>query len=454
MTKNSYTISIENAHGTIEALHNRLLERHVKVKKSDLKEVISSLLGFETSNVLDAKIKKYKEKQDAQCVFDRRGYHRYARDLVKKNTKDPLRLYDYFEKHPSFTTFIIFFEDFEAAGGYKFSYGDVLFTKDKYSTVKEMLNWSSVTQIEYKHWKDEWTDEHQDPEPEGGYWSLKFIGNGDEQFLGHCGENYLDSSSGSHMRLNSPDIPVEEITKYFIDEIIAQVEIPFSVDDRSGFESYLRDCISERYAETLAFKSEREFTEHVEKFLPYLGINEIVAMEVGEAPLAFLKILKQYGARFDTPALLDSALFAGDMEIIQYLLGQGNRLDNLLTCKWRDFNTTYFHDRINWIDGSQNKDGLKLIEATKKYYISAIKLGISINSVDADGCSVLHHAASHNYGALYEFFISLGADSALKNNKGETPKLILQAAINEKAKSDAEFRSITDLFFQGFDPRK
>lgn len=454
MTNDSYTISIENTHHTIEVLHNQLLERHVKIKKSDLKEVISSLLGFETSNVLDAKIKKYKEKQDAQCVFDRCGNHKYARDLVKKTTKDPLRLYDYFKKHPSFTTFIIFFEDFEAAGGYKFSYGDVLFTRDKYSTLKEMLNWNSVTQIEFKHWKDEWTDEHDDPEPEGGYWSLKFIGDGDEKFLGHCGENYLDSSSDSHMRLNSPDIPVEEITKFFIDEIIAQAEIPFSVDDGSGFESYLRDCISERYAETLAFKSEQEFTEHVEKFLPYLGINEIVASEVGEAPLAFLKILKQYGARFDAPALLDNALFAGDMEVCQYLLEQGNRLENLLSCKWRDFNITYFHDRMNWIDGSQNKDGLKLIEATKKYYISAEKLGISINSVDADGCSVLHHAAKHNYGALYEFFISLGADATLKNKKGETSEIILQAAIKQKEESQSEFRSIADIFFQGFDPRK
>lgn len=452
MTNDSYTISIENAHHTIEVLHNQLLERHVKIKKSDLKEVISSLLGFETSNVLDAKIKKYKEKQDAQCVFDRLGHHKYVRDLVKKSTKDPLRLYDYFKKHPSFTTFIIFFEDFEAAGGYKFSYGDVLFTRDKYNTIKEMLNWNSVTKIEFKHWKDEWTGEQE--VPDGGYWALEFVGDGDEQFLGRCGENYLDSSSDSHMRLNSPDMPVEEVTNFFIDEVVDQVEIPFSVDDRLRFASYLRDRISENYGETFAANDEQEFIKHIEKFLPYLGINEIVATEVGEAPLAFLKILKNYGARFDAPILLDNALFTGDMEICQYLLEQGNRAENLLLCKWSEFNITYFHDRINWIDGAQNKDGLKLIEATKKYYISAEKLGISINSVDADGCSVLHYAARHDYGPLYEFFISLGADAKLKNKKGDTPEIILQAAIKQKEESQAEFRSIADIFFQGFDTRK
>ncbi|WP_039912998.1 ankyrin repeat domain-containing protein [Cellvibrio mixtus] len=451
MTEYSYTISIENAHRTIETLHNQLSEQHVKIKKSVLKEVISSLLGFDTSNVFDSKIKKYKERQEAQCAFDHRGHHKDVRDLVLKSIKNPLKLYDYFKKYTGFTTFIKFYEDFEVTGGYRFKENDVLFAKDKYSAIKTALNWDAVTQIEFKHWKDEDFDDLQDQD--GGYWLLTFIGDGDEQYLGSFGENYLCSSRDQYAYMNSPDIPLEKITEFFIDEMM-RGETPFFLDNRENFDLYLRECISENYGESFSATTENEYVKHIEKFLPYLGIDEIVSMEVGDAPLAFLKILNNYGACFDAPALLDNALAAGDLDVCYYLLGQGSSIKNLFARRSKHSDVSYFHDRISWFYCIYSADAIekeKLFEDTKKYYRTAKKLGIPIDSLDNDGCSLLHHAAGYGFGGLYEFFISLGADATLKNKEGKTPEVIAQAADKEIAESESKFESIFDQIFKKHD---
>lgn len=95
MSDNGYTISIENVHHTIDKMHRILSTRNIKVKKSDLKELVSDLLGFDTSNVLDFQIKQHKLAHLALCPFDKNGQHRDIDDLVLLSSKKPLDIHDF-----------------------------------------------------------------------------------------------------------------------------------------------------------------------------------------------------------------------------------------------------------------------------------------------------------------------------------------------------------------------
>lgn len=443
MTEPSYTISIDNAYHTINTLQQLLSSRQSKAKHTDLKEAISTLLGFETSNHMDAKIKKHKERQQAQNVFDKFRRHKEVADLVLKNTKNPLQLYDYFKKNRSFTTFIKFCEDMEVTGGYQFKCDDVLIAKDKYSALKMAVNWDALTQVEFKYWKDEGIEEYRDRK--GGYWELAFVGEGDEQYLGSHGGSYMCSSSDDGAHINSPDISSEDVERFFLDEM-TQGDMPFFVDDRESFESYLKDVIGEYYGETFSAKTPKAFAQHVEIFLPYLGIEEIVSFEVGCSPVSYLEILKEYGARFDSEKLLDQALAAGDIEACHYLLRNGNSLDNLYCNKWQESpGRSYFHYRACW---AGNGD---MFEDAKRYYITVKKIGMSLDHVDEAGCSPLHLAAKHGSNDLYEVLISLGANKDLKNIKGNTPEVIMNAMRKERKKREENSKgsSFFDMAFGG-----
>ncbi|MFL0800727.1 MAG: hypothetical protein K6L80_09790 [Agarilytica sp.] len=441
MTDTSYTISIDNAYHTIDTLQQLLSSRQSKAKQSDLKEAISTLLGFETSNEMDAKINKHKERQQAQNVFDKRKRHKEVADLILKNTKNPLQLYDYFKKNRSFTTFIKFCEDMEVTGGYQFKCDDVLIAKDKYSALKMALNWDAIAQVEFKYWKDEGIEEYQDRE--GGYWELELIGGGDEQYLGSHGGSHICSSGDDGVHINSPDMPIEEVTRFFLDDM-TQGDMPFFVDDREGFESYLKDVIGEYYGEIFSAKTEQAFIKHVEKFLPYLGIEEIVSFEVGCSPVSYLEILKEYGALFDSAKLLDQAVAAGDIAACHYLIQQGNSLENLYCNKWQERpKRSYFHDRACWVgDGD-------MLEDAKRFYITAKKIGVCLDQIDEAGCSPLHLAAKHGSDDLYEILVSLGANKDLKNSKGNTPEMILNAVRLERKRRE-ESRISSSLFDMAF----
>lgn len=441
MTETSYTISIKNAYHTIDTLQQLLSSRQSKAKQSDLKEAISTLLGFDTSNEMDAKIKKHKERQQAQNVFDKCGRHKGISGLVLKNTKNPLRLSDYFKKNRGFTTFLKFCEDMEVTGGYQFKCDDVLIAEDKYRALRMAVNWGAVTQTEFKYWKDEGIEEYQNRE--GGYWELAFIGEGDEQYLGSHGGSHMCSSGDNGAHINSPDMPLEEVTRFFLDEMI-QGDMPFFVDDREGFESYLNDVIGEYYGEIFSAKTEKTFIQHVEKFLPYLRIEEIVSFQVGCSPVSYLEILKEYGALFDSAELLDQAVAAGDIAACHYLIQHGNSLENLYCNKWQERpSRSYFHDRACWVGGGD------MLEDAKRFYITAKKIGVCLDHADEAGCSPLHLAAKYGSDDLYEILVSLDANKDLKNSKGNTPEMILDAVRQERKRRE-ENRKSSSLFDMAF----
>lgn len=438
MKKTSYTISVENAYHTIDELHHLLSSRGVKAKQSDLKEAVSALFGFETSNEMDAIIKTRKGKWEAQAVFDKRGYHKQIPGVVLKNTKNPLQLYDFFRKHRGFTAYIKFCEDVEVTGGYKFKYGDVLFCNDKYTALKMVLNWDAITQIEFKYWKDEGIEEYR--ERDGGYWELAFVGEGDEQYLGAWGTSRMCSSSLEGDTINSPDTSIEEVTKYFLDQLM-QGDMPFFVDNHKEFESHLDCLIDEYYADVFSARTDAEFIKHVEKFLPYMGLESIVSMEVGNSPISYLEILKGYGAKFERPKLLHDALISGDLNVCRYLLENGNTLENLFT---EDGSTTYFHSEAVFSMEGEPDDRAKI------FYSTVHQLGVPLDHVDKGGCSPLHHAAKNGKEDLYKHLIALGADKDLKNAKGNTPEMIMDSVKKERdatRQSGSLFGGIFDHVF-------
>lgn len=367
------------------------------------------------------------------CAFDNRGKHKDNPDLVLKSIKNPLQLYNYFKKHITHTTVIDFRESCAVTGGYPFQHDDVLFTSDKYSALKTIVNWDEVTTRTFKYWKDEEFEDLRDRD--GGYWELSFNGEGDEQYLGDMGDSYLCSSDDENERINAPDADPEDITEYFLNEML-EGETPFSVLDRDAYEEYLKDVIVDYYVETFPENTTEKFRAHVEKFLSYMPIEKIVKIEIGSSPIEQLAILKEYGASFRSPDLLLSALNAGCLPTCRYLIDNGNSVEHLFE-KDSHNRVAFYSEASDIVDGGTD-------ERAKVFYGTAQELGISIDRVDDDGYSPLHHAAESGKEELYHYLVAIGANTTLKNNNGDTPATILSSvnkAIEEERK---QHKSVLD----------
>jgi hypothetical protein len=403
MTEKSYTISIENAYETIDFLKQSLSSRLPKIKQSDVKEAISTMLGFDTSNELDAKIKTHKERQRTQDFFDKQGRHKKTSNISLKTKKNPLKLHKFLKNNKKLTTAIEFNYDFEVTGGHQFKCGDVLLTNDKYSALKMALNWDQIAKIEFKNYKDMnfFDDESEDEISEyrklkGGVWEIYFSNHGNSHCFGDNGCLYITSPFDNQNPINSPNTPIEEVTRYFINEVIKE-DLPVSLSDRESFESYIYHLVVDQYRETKP-TTEKEFIKHVEKFLPHIGIEEIVNVEVGQSPTSYLEILMAYGARFDKTYLLDHAIYAGDVECCEFLFSKGNILEKIYTdCKYESIDESYFYSHSDYGDKP---------EEAIRYYMTAKKIGASLHLKNKEGCSVIDLAAKHGNDELYKFLVS------------------------------------------------
>ncbi len=413
MSNAEYTISVANAISTINELHELLSSRELRLKKSDLKEAISSLLNFDSSNELDAKIKELREKQVALSIYGKDGRHKLHRDILLKHFKSPLKAYNFFRKYNCFSTIVIFFEDFELSSGYKYEEGDILFAKSDTKAIKILLDWG-------KHAKIKYTPYGQDQPKEyfyDGCWSLEIEGADIEKALGE--HVYLDSHcvKGS---FNSPDTPIEIVTEKLV-TILIQGELPFSVNDRKMFDSYLLDWIIDDYAENYsAVRNEKDYIQYIEKYLPYVGIQKIVEMETGDVPIEYLRLLNRYEAKFDNPKLMISAANSGSLETCGYLLECGNTLDAFYLRSWENSSTIYLHSEA-CIDTSSG-----LTESAKSFYTIVHQLGINIDVKDSTDNTPLHYAANCGNDGLYQHLIFLGADKESRNSEGKTPSELLE----------------------------
>jgi hypothetical protein len=426
-----YTISVTNTNSTINKLHNLLSLRKVEVKKSDLKEALSSLMGFETSNILDSKIKAYEEKQRAQSIYKQdSGQHRIYPDVILKRLNSPLKIYDFFERYKHFQTIISFSENFELPGGFIYKEGDVLFARSLSDALEVLLEWKKHANINYVYYEED--------KPEGvqydGYWALALEGNEIEAALG---EAVYDDTYFNKSPINNPNSNMEDV-KAVLAEFLHSYNSFLFFDGRKDFREYLRDWIEVHYADNYFVDSEEEYIKYIEKYLPYLGIGSIVEMEVGTAPIEYLERLKIYGAQFNEPELMRKAARDGSLETCKYLLNNGNTIEAFYhpTCSYTS--TPYLHSEAACERTSY--------EGTKSFFRIAAELDINLNRIDEHGNTPLHYAAIYKNKDLYEYLVKLGAKEQLKNHEGDTPKSILK--VTREAMEDWHLPDVFGLFFR------
>lgn len=438
MSDANYKISIENVHQTIEIIHKQLLKQNIKVKKSAIKEVISYLFGFKNSNILDVKIKINKEELEAACSFGKNGTHKEIMGLILNTSKNPLKIYDFLNKYTSYTSIISFSDDFKVSGGFKYEKGYTLFAEDKFLALKTVLNWDAITQLKFIYLKDvpEEAEAAEFKDESCGYWELTFVGDGDERNLGTDGSSQIDSYGLNDDEINTPNAPIENVSRYFLGTMLElSAELAYFVQDSGDYMSYLDYWIEEFYFKTYSVNNEEQFTAHIKKFLPYLPIEDIVMMEIGSASISYLDILKNFGAKFSHPELHCQALLTGNLAASNYLTKKGNSLENLFTISYSGF-----FEPASFV---KSDDKLEMI---KLFYSSSMKLGVSVNRRNEEGCSPLHNAAIHGNDDLYSYLVFLGADEYIKNNKGNTPRKLLDELKTKREKQKGISRIYSEQF--------
>lgn len=440
MSDQNYLITHKNFYSTNEKLFSSLSSRGIKLKKSDLKEALSALIGFDTSNILDAKLK-------AESHFDKIGRHKFVDNLILHRSKNPLDVFDEINKKKTFDTIIHFSDDFQATGGYQYETDHVLLAKNKYDAVKTILNWDAVTKLEYKYLKDEgpggYLIDHE--EIKDGYWLLTLNGEGDQRLLGTYRERYMDSYQLNGEKINHPSTPKETVSKFFIDHIIETTSDQyFFVEDKTQFQSFLHDWIKDFYFDTRKVNDESEFSAHIERFLTYIPIDKIAEMEVDRATIPYIEILHEHGADLKKTTLLYNSVCAGNLEVADYLIDKGNDIKGLYSCGgWSDLSGSYYHEESHTY-GSYDSNRF---DKAKIFYNSIKELGLSMNIQDVDGNTPLHHAAKFDNEKLYDHLITLGADSTIKNCHGESPSVLIEKARKREAEMEKQWESTFDSLF-------
>lgn len=422
MSEIEYTISIANTNTTINRMHELLCARNIKAKRNDLKEVVSSLLSLDSSNTLDKKLKEYREKQQNQAIYAKNGQHKLNQKILLKSFNNAIQTQKFFDKHRGFKAVAHFYEDFDF--GYKYTENDILFAPNQIDLLKTIFNWEKNAKICYSTYEDDWPREHI----YDGYWSLELTG---KEIQPALGENIYASTHSSQDDINDPNTDIAVVTAELINELVA-TELPFFIDNRNGFASYLKDCIQEDYAENYKSVSDtKSYIKYIERYLPYLSINEIVSMEVGSVPIPYLDLLHRFGARFDEPKLMIKAAYMGSIETCQYLLKHGNSLQNFYHSATSDSSTTYIHDHA-YVDRNARSD------KNERMFFEIVKqLEININYPDYDGNTPLHHCAICANEEFYNFLVSLGADPELQNCALETPAQVLKKSIHSFSEAKA-----------------
>lgn len=416
MPKHELTLSVANASAMTENIHSFLIHRKTRIKKSDCKELVSKILNFETSNEMDAEIKKHNEKKEALSVFRRDGQHKHIKNFIFKHFHSPFQLKKFVDKYQSFDVIFAFTENFELEQGVPYKINDFIFARDQYEVFKYLVHWEKNSSLEYILDEDDFQRK--------GDWHLT---------LDYELDTICASTFGKSNYLASEGAVIDDVEKALINDLLAE-EWPFLIFNRSSVVSYISDWIDDYYAFNFPKQpNDKEYIAYIQKFLPEIGIDEIIKMEVYDARVEQLQLLSSIkGADFSRPCLMISAASGGNIDVCNFLIKNGNSL-TAFTNKCEYSETTFFHqEALNASD--------EFLESTKNFFNVAIHYGININLQDNNKNTVLHYSASLTHDSLYKFLVGLNAQENIKNIKGHTP-----ASIREQFESEHGY-SIFDLF--------
>jgi len=423
MNNHQHTISISNATATINQIHALLKSRNIDIKKSDCKQLVSQVLNYSTSNELDSDIKQYNLEQKKQNKFDRNGQSKQQKGFMLKNFNSPFKLFNTLNKNPLASAVIGFDEEFHLDGGHHYKEGDYLFAKNKVEAFKLIVQWEANVNFEYIPYDDEDADEVETE----GYWVVSFKGNAEAYF----GDDYYVSTYNLGHEINSKDVDKHVLEAYVINEFLDFVQ-PFFFYSRESLNDYLRDWFDEEYGNNFPENpSEIQYIEYIKKFMPHLGIEEIVRMEVGSSGPDYLKLLKEFGADYTDGGLMETAAMTGDIKVCDFLINEGHSIVSIIKSKRETGLGSFFLNA--------HCSGRELSGDIKSFYKIAHHYGIDFNIQDEINRTVLHHCAYRGCEELYQLLISLGANEMIADNSGQTPKQIRKKNIS---KSDDLFSSV------------
>ncbi|MFT6585279.1 MAG: hypothetical protein ACJAUY_001662 [Cognaticolwellia sp.] len=414
MIKHEHTISVSNATATINQIHTLLKLRNIDIKKSDCKQLIAQILNYSTSNELDNDIKQHNLKQHKQNKFDRNGQCKQQKGFMLKNFNNPFKLLDTFNKNPIASVIVGVDEAFHLDDGYHYKEGDYLFTQNKFAAFKFIIEWDKNAHFEYIPYdKIEVVKFGTE-----GYWDISLKGNAETCF----GDDCYVSTYGLSADINSECVDKHVLEEYIINDFLDRDYLPFFFYSRETLTEYLNDWFEQEYYNNFPKKpSEMQYMEYIKKFIPHLGIENILWREVKRSGPDYLKLLKEFGADYTAVDLMEIAAKTGDIKICDFLISEGNSISTI-TKSTRDDDLAKFFVIAHC-------SGRGFSEAIKSFYKIAFHYGVDFNIQDEIKKTVLHHCACYGCEELYQLLVSLGANETIKDNSGQTPKQIMKKNI-------------------------
>ena len=419
MQATEYTISVANANHAISKMHRLLSSRNVKLKRSDLKEVVAELLSFNTSNALDAKIKDFKQTRDALSIFDKSGALKDNPRVVFKRFKTGIEAHKFFHKYTGFKSVMFFEERFVSESGFTYEIGDFLFAADKMDAAQVLFTWAKNAKLEYRLYDD---DESASQDHEGRW---QFELNGDDLMHSLNRTSMKFDVDDFERDCDGSELNRKRLERDILDELLL-LDLPFSDVGRQGCKEMIEDWLltdfSVEYMDVVDVES---YTQLIERYVPCFPIQILASMEAYGVPTHYLPILKNFGARLDDHDILLSAASGGRLDNCDYLLAQGNSVEAFYRVDMSDSAHCAFHDQIILFlatgDANLVVPYLRLIKA----------LEVDVAHEDHSGQSVMHAIAGYGDIDLYKKCEKLGCDIFALNQDGFTSNEILQKVLKQ-----------------------
>lgn len=230
MLSNEYLISIGNSNKTIDRMHQVLSDRDVKLKRSDLKELLAGLLNFDSSNALDAKIKSHKQALEASSIYARNGAHRENPNIIYKRFNNAIQAQKFIDKYQGFTEIYYIQDKYTSHTGFEYDFGDFVFSKKPLDALKVLLNWDDNVSIKFIYYDKQAQVNHTRP----GYWQFKLV---NETSLAEFDLSTIVFEVENDF-LNFPDCDKRDLEDYIL-EALNDYGLPFTAVTRELCEGYI-----------------------------------------------------------------------------------------------------------------------------------------------------------------------------------------------------------------------
>jgi hypothetical protein len=399
MSHRQVTISTESALETIEKSFQLLRSRDVNIKKSDAKELIASLLGYQSSNELDRDRKLIKEQKKRRELFHSNGVSKKNPNIVRCRVKTPYDLVNLLSD-PNWEAYAQIDEDYEHPSKFKFMADEFIVGSSKDDIFKFLTDFDN-TAIFRIETCEEGTDQHF-----GGL-SFPSIDDFEDCPYGIIAENPNKLS----------DVEKEKLVSNYIDGD----GLPFFLGDRDSMSAYKDDWMDEHLMKEYSKSMDDEsFLRCVDKYLKYMDMGTIAREFIRFDNVRHVELLIEKGAVLSEPEFLVSAARTGSIKMCQLLL----RMDGDISCLMSlgDYGQSALHSEVSHIGEIDVEEAAGIFKVAKHY-------NLNLDVVDSHGDTPLHLCALNSHINLYKKLIDLGASDKIVNSEGETPHSLLKKSM-------------------------